>query len=234
MVVLPNIVWLDKYSDGDEITEYVSQLRTLGYSNIKCSKTINDSINYLKTIKFVDTIIIVSGSLYIPFIKEFKINMNDIYIIPKIIIFTSNIEGLKKSIEKDIIKDPFYNNGGIHNQFEEIKTFILNQSKEKKISLLEREEEGDLVFEYVDCEEKLALPTLYKLLIQVTPKDNIDDFTKKLYNQYSECEEIKELLKPIISMSRIPNELLSKYYARTYTIESKFYSDLNQELRKKK
>ena len=34
-------------------------------------------------------------------------------------------------------------------------------------------------------------------------------------------------------MSSIPNELLSKYYARTYTIESKFYSDLNQELRKK-
>ena len=29
--------------------------------------------------------------------------------------------------------DPFYNNGGIHNQFEEIKSFILNQSKEKKI-----------------------------------------------------------------------------------------------------
>ena len=155
MVVLPNIIWLDRYSDGDEITEYISQLRSLGYSNIKCSKTINDSINYLKTIKFVDTIIIVSGSFYIPFIKEFKINMNDIYIIPKIIIFTSNIEGLKKSIEKDIIKDPFYNNGGIHNQFEEIKTFILNQSKGKKISLLEREEEGDLVFEYVDCEEKL-------------------------------------------------------------------------------
>ena len=233
MVVLPNILWLDRYSDGDEITEYVSQLKSLGYSNIKCSKTINDSINYLKGIKFVDTIIIVSGSLYFPFIKEFKNHMNDIYIIPKIIIFTSNIDGLKKSIEKDIIKDPFYNNGGIHNQFEDIKTFILNQSKGKKISLLEREDEGDLVFEYVDCQEKLALPTLYKLLIQVTPKDNIDDFTKKLYNQYSECEEIKELLKPIVSMSHIPNELLSKYYARTYSIESKFYSDLNRELRKK-
>ena len=170
MVVLPNIIWLDRYSDGDEITEYISQLRSLGYSNIKCSKTINDSINYLKTIKFIDTIIIVSGSFYIPFIKEFKINMNDIYIIPKIIIFTSNIEGLKKSIEKDIIKDQFYNNRGIHNQFEEIKTFILNQSKGKKISLLEREEEGDLVFEYVDCEEKLAFPTFYKLLIQSNSK----------------------------------------------------------------
>ena len=89
MVVLPNIVWLDRYSDGGEITEYVSQIKSFVYSNIKCLKAINDSINYLKKIKFIDTIVIVSGSLYFPFIKEFKINMNDIYIIQKIIIFNS-------------------------------------------------------------------------------------------------------------------------------------------------
>ena len=232
MVASPKIVWLDKNSDGDEIKEYLSQLESLGYSNIKCYKTINDSINYLKTIKFEETVIIVSGSLYNLFIKEFKNNLNDIYIIPKIIIFTSNIKGFKQNSEKDFINDPFYNKGGIHDQFEDIKNFILNQSNQQNISLLKREDKGDLSFERIDCEEKLLLPMFYKLLIQVTPNDNIEDFTRNLYNKYSKCKEMEELLKPIISMSHIPNELLSKYYARAYTIESDFYFDLNKELRK--
>ena len=37
-------------------------------------------------------------------------------------------------------------------------------------------------------------------------------------------------MAPIITMRNIPIEILSKYYARLYTIESNFYRDLNRDL----
>ena len=46
-------------------------------------------------------------------------------------------------------------------------------------------------------------------------------------------EEIKNLLYPIKNIPEIPIELLSKYYAKLYTIESQFYVDINRELREK-
>ena len=232
MVVLPNIIWLDQNCFGDETMGYISELRFLGYYNINCFKTINESIEYLKKIKFQDTIIIVSGSLYIPFIKEFKAHLNEICVIPKIIIFTANIKEFIQNNAKDLNNiNPYYLKGGLHTNFQEIKNFILNQSNGKK-NVFKRKDEGDLIFEYIDCQEKLALPTLYKTLIEVTPNDKIEEFTQNLYNKYSKNQKIEELLEPILSMSGIPNELLSKYYTRIYTIESPFYYDLNKELRK--
>ena len=233
MVVIPNIIWLDQNCDGDENMGYISELKFLGYYNINCFKTINEAIECLKKIKFQDTIIIVSGSLYIPFINQLKVHLNEIYVIPKIIIFSSNTKDFIQNNAKDLQNiNPFYIKGGLHTNFQEIKNFIFNQSNGKNKVLLKKKDEGDLIFEYIDSEEKLALPTLYKLLIDVTPNDKIEEFTKNLYNKYSKNEKIEELLEPILSMSGIPNELLSKYYTRIYTIESPFYHDLNKELRK--
>jgi hypothetical protein len=58
------------------------------------------------------------------------------------------------------------------------------------------------------------------------------EYTNKLYDAYSEkSEEIKKLLGSIKSMSNIPIEILSKIYARLYTSDSDFHSDLNKNLR---
>ena len=94
-------------------------------------------------------------------------------------------------------------------------------------------EEDQLTFEYIDCKEKLVLPLFYKSLIEITHTDNIEKFTEYLYNKYSSYKEINTLLNSIKYISDIPIELLSKYYARLYTIESDFYKDINKELRRK-
>ena len=96
------------------------------------------------------------------------------------------------------------------------------------------EEENSLTFEYIDCKEKLILPLLYKSLIEITPKDNIKKYTENLYNKYSTNNEVEKLLYSIKYIKDIPMELLSKYYGRLYTLESKFYYDINKDLRESK
>ena len=234
MVALPNILWIDSNIDNEENISYIEELKSLGYYKIKCFKEINSAIEYIKTIEFEETFIIVSGSLYIPFINTFKNHLSDIYVIPKIIIFADNIEKFKNNFEyQNIIKNhPFYNVGGLHNSFKEIKDFIINPPGKKKMIL--RRDETELIFEYIDCKEKLAFPMFYQSLIEVKPSDQFEDFTKQLYIKYSKNnKELEQLLEPIINMPKIPLELLSKYYSRIYTTETNFYSDLNNDLRLK-
>ena len=233
MVDSPNIIWIDENSDGDEISGYVSELNYSGFKKIKCFKTINESLEHLKSIQFKETFIIVSGRLFFPFINEFKANLNQINVIPKIIIFCANIVSFIQNNQQYLINNRFYYMGGIYKDFGEIKNLIINQSKTEKEMLPKREDEIDLIFEYIDRKEKLALPLLYKTLIEVTSNDKIEEFTKYLYYYYQSDKNIQQLLKPIVSMPNIPNELLSKYYSRIYTLDSKFHSDLNEDLRKK-
>ena len=59
-------------------------MESLGFSNIKCFDSTEESINYIKTIKFESTIIVISGELYLLFISKFKENIKDLFLIPKI------------------------------------------------------------------------------------------------------------------------------------------------------
>ena len=242
MVALPHIIWVDSNVDGEENLSYIQELKSLGYYRIKGFKNINESIEHIKTIEFEDTIIIVSGSLYISFIEAFKSNLNDIFVIPKIIIFGANKEKLFQNNRnnRNIINKTFYNVGGFHNSFNEIKNYIENCKKGEKKVKLKRDHEAELIFDYIDCQEKLALPTLYEALIHVTPNDKIPEFTKKIYQKYSKyledpkClkgnKDIVNLLDSIVNMPEIPIELLSKYYSRIFSAESNFYTDINNDL----
>ena len=236
MVVLPNIIWIDGNIESFENKIYINQLISLGYYKIRTFSDIIKAIEVIKTIEFEETIIIVSGSLYNQFIDEFKRNLNGVYVIPKIIIFLGNKE---KYLENQnfanlkYINDPFYNSGGVHNNFEEIKQFIMSPVENSKV-MLKRDDDENLIFDYIDSKEKLLLPMFYKSLIKITPEDKADLFTKKLNEKYSpKCKELKNLLDPIMSLKNIPPQLLSKYYSRIFTSESDFYSDLNNELRLK-
>ena len=98
-------------------------------------------------------------------------------------------------------------------------------------SLLKKNDEVQLTFEYIDMKEKLILSLFFKTLIKFDSNDNIEKYTKFLYNKYSNKNlEIYKLFEPILSMTNIPIEILSKYYARLFTSESDFYLDLNKDL----
>jgi len=222
------IIWIDPNINNNENTKYIKDLESFKNTRIYPFKDISDSLEKIKTIKFEETHIIVSGSLYSEFIKKLEENIRDIYVVPKIIIFTLNKERFL-DLNKDYKENTFYSLGGIETSFDRIKSFIFNPQNRKDI-----EQENSLTFEYIDCKEKLILPLFYKSLIEITSKDNIEKYTEHLYKKYSTNNEVDKLLNPIKNIKDIPIELLSKYYARLYTLESKFYEDINKDLKDNK
>ena len=235
---ITHVIWIDPNIDSEENEDYQEDLKKTK-CKLKCFKKVDEAIKYIKTIKFEETKIIISGKSYIEFVLSFQKNILNMYIVPKIIIFTSNKEKViqKKNEYKNMIDDSFYNYGGIKTIFDDIEEFIINEKnkeiKSKKL-LKSTKTNNDIqfTFEYIDSLEKLALPLFYKTLIDTISKDNLEKYTNSIYVQYSKLNsDVKKLLDPHKSIPNIPIELLCKFYARLYTIESNFYRNMNQDLR---
>ena len=248
-----NVIWIDPNVDNYENTGYLKDLNSLGY-NVKCYKNVDDGMEKVKSIKFENTKIIISGKLYIQFVKLLIDNLNEIYVIPKIIIFTRNKELFIKSnkANEDLINHPFFNFGGIRVIISDIIKFLKdditqnrvkrdrsNEENEKNAEFLDNrlktKDNAKLTFDYIDNNQKLALPLIYNSLIDSTNVDDIEKYTDLLYSKYADSScSLKELLNHIKSIYDVPLELLCKYYARAYTIESDFYRDINNDLRDNK
>jgi hypothetical protein len=234
-----NITWIDTNIKSAQNILYREELVNLGYKNINCFNQVNESIAFIKGIYFETSKIIINSNLFTDFVNMFKNGIKSIYVIPKIIIFTEKKENfIETNKNEENLKDPFYDFGGIVTSFEEIKSFLSNNIESKKFIF---DEEPQLTFEYIDREEKLALQLFYKTLIKITDINKIQKFTEELYSKY--CipdgkkiinEDLKEIFDQIleIPLANVPIELLSRYYARAYTVQSDFYGDLNHDLRK--
>ena len=137
---------------------------------------------------------------------------------------------------KNILNNNYYNLGGIQTNFINVYSFLSTDNwkirqdiKDKKLEIKESEE---LTFEYIDSLESLMLPRFFRTLIKINKDDNFDELNQYFYKKYSKFPEIKELLSQIEGVPSIPLEILCKYYARLYTLESEFYNEINHNLRK--
>ena len=111
-----------------------------------------------------------------------------------------------------------------------INSILASNQVEKKD--LEKQDEIQLTFEYIDCIEKLQLPIQFKGIIDKISVENIDKFSCSIYEKYSkENNEVKNLLEQINKLKSVPIEILCRYYARLLTMEFSFYKDLNKNLR---
>ena len=151
-----NVVWIDEDLDNDENRKYVEELKSFGslFFNIGLFKNLDEAISHLKGIKFQETKVITSGKLYPEFMKKFIENIIEMYVAPKIIIFTRNKKIFNKN-NKFYQNNSFYNYGGVVDTFQEVKKFL----KKEKI------DDVQLTFEYIDKKEKLLLPLFFKALI---------------------------------------------------------------------
>ena len=231
---MQKVIWIDSNIFNEENLEYISELKTNKSFQLFLFKNVDEAINYIKTIAFEEIKIIVSGRLYFLFIRFFQNDITDMCTIPKIIVFTKDKEEFLKC-NKDFYYDRniFYNSGGIASSFNEIKKFLNDEIILNKHNLMD---DSQLTFEYIDCKEKLLLPILFKTLINNNVSNTtIEKYNISLYEKYSkENGELKKLLRSISSLSNVPIEILSKYYARFYTAECSFYHKLNKDLQQNK
>ena len=234
-----NIIWIDPEVDNNEITQYAKELQSTQLWKVKLFKLINEAIDYLKTIKFRETKVIVSGGLYSEFVKFLKKNLESIYVAPKIIVYTSDPKKFKETNQDyKNSSNIFYRFGGVTNTFEKLKSFIKNErydilEMENKPQKMKEKGANNLMFEYIDTKEKLMLPMMFKSLIEPISNDSVKKFTNLLTEAYiNENDDLKSILHSLEPMTNIPIEILCKYYARIYTVSSNFQNDIPKIIRK--
>ena len=100
---------------------------------IKVFENIKEAINYIKEIKFESTKIIISGELYSEFLNSLKEVIRDIFVAPKIIVFTNNKKKFYM-LNKDYHnkENIFYTYGGVVTTFQEITKFLIDEIKPRK------------------------------------------------------------------------------------------------------
>ena len=228
-----NLLWLDSNIDNKENSSFLKVLSSISSLKIKKFKNVNEAIKCMKGIKYEETKVIVSGRLYPDLIQQIKENIKEMRIAPKIIVFTGNkAKFLEYNKDYYNINNNFYNFGGIASQFDEIQNFLKSDFRPKNLI---KSDENQFIFEYIDSQEKLDMPKFYKKLLENTSIDDSEEYTNYLYNFYSkDNSNIKQLLDQIKLMSNIPIEILARYYGRLYTCESRFYVDLNKDLKSNK
>ena len=238
---ITNVIWIESEIDKDEIVQYTKDLEKNKSLNLKLFADIDETINYLKKLKFQETKIIVSGNLYTEFVNSFKENIAEMYIAPKIIVFTSDIDNfIKTNKEYNSYKYRFYKYGEVVNTFKKIKQFLKND-KDNMVEIENKPKKNKAVgkvqlsIEYVDSIEKLILPMFFKTLLNDTSKDLVRKNTNTLYNTYTfENDEIQSLLYSIEPMKDMPIEILSKYYIRIYTVSSNLRKEISKNITKNK
>ena len=228
-------IWIDPNINNKENTEYAKTLLKF-YKNLFLFTKIEEAIKVIKNINYQLTYIIISGSLFMEYISKFKNIQNNISTAPKLIIFTS--ERTKEKIKKlKEINQSFYNIGGIAVSFEEIKMFLnknifgkeLNYVRNLRRELIQTG--GDFSFQIIEKKNELIGPVYLSDLIIKPNKLDFISFDKYLIDNYGDI--MNELISQIYCVE-CPEALRIKYWLRAYTLETKFYSDMNKDLMKGK
>ena len=241
------VIWIDEniYNNQNEI--YVELLKQK-YNIFVEFTNLEDAFVAFYSNKFFIIITIISGKLWGRYLSYFKQSLNKIVDIPYTIIFTSdqfkdvllNKKDPKREMSYDTINgvnDPFYNPGGVVSCFEDLVKKIESIELKLNGNIKERRDEkynneGLLTFEYLQNEEDLIAPALYKDIIINEPIQNEELLKLKEYLLSFNNQNLKELILNLNIYNEIPLEILSKYLARCYTFDSDFYKVMNKNLMK--
>ena len=225
------LIWIDARVNENENKGYKNEIIKFMQVKFSCFEEVAPGIEYLKTLKFVPTYIICSGRLYPDFIKEFKAKIKDFAICPKIIIFCGNSKSYlewNKDNHELSLNHPFYNCGGVQDNYENLKKFLLNKDSinveygsYEPIPIFEEK----FNFEYILDQNYLILPLFLSDFMQKPLEEEIRKFNEYCFKYYSWVNELKSLFGQILESKNIPNEILWKYWIKAYS-----YDILNQDI----
>ena len=243
---IKEVIWIDKNVFNEENQGYKQIMENLYGLKVR---VFNDSKSGIEAIKETETyspiFILTSGSIYPEFYRFFKNAVTYIKNLPVQIIFTSNTDSFLAEHENDEIGRQiggFYNLGGVTDIFSQVESFI-QKTNEKlrnyKVNCLytynrSQDFSGLQTFTYLYERKTLYLPTFFgKILIDDKLDENeTSTFIHFMLNNFGN-ENICKLFKGMILFNDIPEPILSKFFARAYTLESPFYGIMNQNLMKR-
>lgn len=243
---IKNVIWIDKSVFNDENQGYKKIMEDKYGLDVKVYDDARTGIEAIKNAEIYSPIyIITSGSIYPEFYRFFKSAVTYIKNLPVQIIFTSSVTSFKNTHKNDEIGrqiGKFYNLGGITDRFSQVEDFIKETNKKLKefetksiyTTEFQRDFSGLQTFSYLYEYDILQLPFFYRDIVNHNRIDYRDistliNFMLTKFGNYA----ITQLLKGMILFNDIPEPILSKFFARAYTVESPFYDIMNQNLMRK-
>ena len=235
------IFWVDQNIKNEENQDYCYKIYREYKINVKEFIDLNPLFEKMKLIKFDIVIIIISGKLIEDYLNLFKEQIDSLYIIPIHIIFTNHkdiiINRLKNKYSEDL-NNYLINIENIAASFEEVENLLKKYLEDvpSKIKLGNLKKPNDyndcFNFEYIEKSEQLIFPFLYKKIMEniKVSHSEINEFNEFLLKNFGLNKEINELINKLIKTENSYDEIISKCWARVYTFESSFYSNLNWNL----
>ena len=226
------IIWFDENIKNEENKSYFNKLQD-NFNYFYGYQSLDEGFKKLYNLEFSTIFIIVSGRLFGRYIRKIKENIHKIINLPYTYIFTSpnfkrallkQIHDKENSISYDTMinaNDGFYNPGGVYDDFDDLLDDIKMTVKkiDSNIKIVPRLKEkinyeGLLTFEYLESEEDLLAPALYKDII--TNKKITREDCKRFYNF-------------ILSYNDANLNQLVKNYIYLDMYHMKYYANIGQE-----
>ena len=217
-----NIVWIDQNVNSKENQIYLNLNDIKEFKNYEIFTFIkvDEGINFLKKLRYTCTYIIVSGRLFLDFIKSFKQVINDLFIIPKILIFCGNKKKLYNNFPNEYLDHKFFNSGKV---FDSIKMILLYFEKEVQIEKQKLNQNDSNYFTLTNTFEF----GLYDKIIPEVTNEEIDILNNDIFQNSNPNSKLEELFIQTVGVSEIPIQIIFKYYILAYNLESKILRNYN-------
>ena len=231
------IIWIDKNVNNEKNKKYRKQIRSYEKIDLECFEEIPKGMDYIKEIKFQKTIIITSGRIFPEFYYSLKQCEHDLYIIPKIIIFTGDADTFYSQVDKTLpINDSFYNIGKVVDEMKDVKDFIdkerlYNYDFKFKKDEKKRFKNEELKFQTISDKNELILPIFYSKFLIKSTEEQINNFNSKVLNNIDD-DIIQFLFSQIVNVKNIPINILTKFWLKAYSTQGTFNEKINDKLSK--
>ena len=117
-------------------------------------ETIVDGLAFIKQLRYTPTYLILSAKLFFHFIISFKEILNELFIIPKILIFCGSIKRLCAKYSNEYLNHKFYNSGKVYDNIESIIKYFIGEIQINKNTLNENKiSSPSNIFEFCLCDK---------------------------------------------------------------------------------
>jgi len=223
-IKIKTIIWIDEKIKNDENQIYLKTMKEkFPIFNIYECENLEEGINQLLKIKYELVFVCTSGRLYQSYLQKLEEITDDLFCLPISIIFTSKnykkvLIGLKTNEDpqyplekkiKQLIFDPFYNPGGVSDEYIQIENF-LNNFSEKLSILIDTMDDLEITGEqdYPTIAAKLILKGILSKKNEDIrfPQEEIEK-CEKIFKE-NDCDDS---LQPQAYFCNIPSTILKKF-----------------------
>jgi hypothetical protein len=223
-----NLIWISKNIKDKKYNDYIIEIDAFQKFQCFTPDSIDEGIDKIINIKFEECVIIVDSDIYKDFNEKFKKEIDELYLIPKIIVFNNkNNNEFKDYISKNKNYLYFTNEKLILENFESIKKELIINDVLKYFSNNDK-----FIFEQIKTKDDLGLLINYHKSITKPSDEEIYKFNKFLYETFKNIDSNLDFLLKQTFKYNVPLNIIIRYWLRMFSF-IEFSEIINKDLEKR-